>query len=288
MGFFRDIRAGLRLVFSASRVVSSLGALWLWLYVLVTSFSAALSLPLGLFASSEISNDPYLWSGRLLPWVEVFWLGVPEYGWLGLGAIVALVLSWGLGIWVFGGVAGATAWRRDAFLYGEPLGDGKHTRGAFGSAGLRFFGTALLLQLFTWLSVALVLVVVFLFFRYGSFVSGLTVVFVAALWLGGFFFWRALVMAARIRGLSVWGALATASSELRKHPGRMIGAMMPLSFNYALLLVGLFLLLRFGLYQSFWLFLLQQAWVLARLGQKLLLQATADVWARPDPAQGLS
>jgi hypothetical protein len=285
MVFFREVGVGIRSVVEASRVVSSFVWLWFWLYSAVTLLGAAIVLSPLLLASASIGNDPYLWSGRLLPWIEPIAFGAKEHSWLGVGSLVVALVSWVLGLVVTAGIAGAIVWRRLQWHENEAIQGEKQARGAFGSAGLRLFGTSLFYHVMLDIGAALVALVSFITFRYASPWVGLGVVCLGFAWLGLLFFWRALALAGRARGLSFGQALMAASKVVWQNPPRMLGALAPLFLNAILLSFGLWFLLRHSLSGGILLFLLQQSWVMAYLGHKLLLQATADVWAFPEPAQ---
>jgi hypothetical protein len=279
MSFFREVGVGIRSVVEASRVVSSFVSLWLWLYTLVTSLGVAIVLPPLLVASASIGKDPYLWSGRLVPWVEPLLFGMKEHGWLWVGSLIAAFVSWAFGLIVTAGIAGAIAWRRLQWHEGDTT-QGEKVRGPFGSAGLRFFGTSFFYHVVIDLCTALVGVVSFIVFRYASPWIGLGVICLGLGWLGLLFFWRSLALAGRVRGLSFRRTLV-----IWQHPPRMLGVLAPLFLNAGILGGGLWFLLRYSLSGGVLLFLLQQAWLMAYLGHKLLLQATADVWAFPEPTQ---
>src|SRR5688572_30350735 len=102
MGFFQRFREGFGSVTKASHLVSASLSLWLWLYVALTLLSTASAVSPALAASSAVSRNPYLWSGRAIPWVEPLFFGANEHTWLGVSSIAALFLAWFFGLIVYG------------------------------------------------------------------------------------------------------------------------------------------------------------------------------------------
>jgi hypothetical protein len=273
MGFFSELREGIGSVTRASRLVSSSVSLWLWLYVAVTLLSVAGVLSPAIGAATAVGRDPYLWSGRVIPWVEPLFFGASEHTWLGVSSIAVLFSAWVFGWMVYAGIAGAMRWKQSANEATD-----KRSRSSFGSAAFKYFGTSLFYYVMLALGLVLVMFLGWIAYKVAPIWVVLVVASLGLLWFGVLVFWRALALAVRVRGRLFSEAFSSSISFIWRNPIRVVGALMPIFINALVLIFGMIFLLRYSLTASIWLILLQQLWVFAYLGHKILIQATAELW----------